>query len=69
MALTCQASRHVRCTRRSGRTAAARSRLVMRATAAAPAKTAAIDLSDLQFINPMWGQPKTEQVGNSSAWD
>eukprot|EP00883_Tetradesmus_obliquus_P006410 jgi/Sobl393_1/16897/SZX72719.1 len=63
MALPCQASRQLRCSRGSSRARAVQhgrgGRLVVRAAAAAPAK-ASTDLANLQFINPMWGQPKTE---------
>ncbi|WIA35877.1 hypothetical protein OEZ86_004260 [Tetradesmus obliquus] len=63
MALPCQASRQLRCSRGSSRARAVQQgrggRLVVRAAAAAPAK-ASTDLANLQFINPMWGQPKTE---------
>jgi hypothetical protein len=41
-------------------------RVVVRAAAAAPAK-ASTDLANLQFINPMWSQPKTEAVSSAAA--
>jgi hypothetical protein len=42
-------------------------RVVVRAAAAAPAKAPATDLANLQFINPMWSQPKTEAVSSAAA--
>jgi hypothetical protein len=70
MALPCQASRQLRCNSTSNRARtvqqARTGHVVVRAAAAAPAK-ASSDLADVQFINPMWGQPKTEAVSSSSA--
>lgn len=67
MTLPCQASRQLRCSRGSSRARAVQQgrggRLVVRAAAAAPAK-ASTDLANLQFINAMWGQPKTEAVSS-----
>eukprot|EP00879_Flechtneria_rotunda_P024305 GHRR01025760.1.p1 GENE.GHRR01025760.1~~GHRR01025760.1.p1 ORF type:complete len:277 (+),score=61.31 GHRR01025760.1:368-1198(+) len=37
------------------------SRVVARAVQVAPARQHIVDLSDVQFINPMWSQPASEQ--------
>jgi hypothetical protein len=69
MALPCQASRQLRCNRSRARTVqqGRAGRVVVRAAAAAPAKAPATDLANLQFINPMWSQPKTEAVSIAAA--
>jgi hypothetical protein len=72
MALPCQAGRQLRCNRSSRARAVQQGRagrVVVAAAAAAPAKPST-DLANLQFINPMWSQPKTEAVSSSgsSSW-
>lgn len=56
MALSCQ--KHAAGLRAARQGHQPRSRIVVRVAAPTTAAAKTIELKDVQFINPMWGQPK-----------